>query len=320
MNALIEQGVIQEMICNGNFAYVLSGNESFLPVEYKVLHSKTGDGFVKCVKMSFNGHTQLYYITEGLRPLLSVVSSMNVDGFLTMVTNLLTNVVQAKSNGFLSCQNIEVGFEKIFVEPSTLKVSLVYVPLNRHIHSDYDAFENELRTGLVRLINSLPQITSARVTRLSIALSNGMLGLEDVIEEIAQSKCEDLTQGADRLRRSKHLERDIFGSSHSHSQSKKSAKLVALNGRPNFEIPLTQEDTVLGKNPYAVDVALDYNPAISRVHCKISKTGSDYFLTDLGSANGTFINGVRLARQESKKLTSGDTIRLATSEFRFVVR
>ena len=176
MNALIEQGVIQEMICNGNFAYVLSGNESFLPVEYKVLHSKTGDGFVKCVKMSFNGHTQLYYITEGLRPLLSVVSSMNVDGFLTMVTNLLTNVVQAKSNGFLSCQNIEVGFEKIFVEPSTLKVSLVYVPLNRHIHSDYDAFENELRTGLVRLINSLPQITSARVTRLSIALSNGMLG------------------------------------------------------------------------------------------------------------------------------------------------
>ena len=319
MNTLIEQGVIQEMTCNGNFAYILSGNESFLPVEYKVLHSKAEDGFVKCVKMSFNGHTQLYYITEGLRTLLSVVSSMNVDGFLIMVTNLLTNVVQAKSNGFLSCQNIEVGFDKIFVEPSTLKVSMVYVPLNQHLHSDYDAFENELRTGLVRLINSLPQLNSARVTRLSIALSNGMMTLENVIEDIAQSKCEDMTQGADRLRRSKNLERDIF-SSGSHSHSKKSAKLVAINGRPNFEISLTQDETVLGKNPYAVDVALDYNPAISRVHCKISKTGSEYALTDLGSANGTYINGVRMGRQETMKLTNGDTVRLATSEFRFVVR
>lgn len=319
MNALTERGVIQEMTCNANFAYVLSQNEYFLPVEYKVLNSKTGDGFVKCVKMLFNGRIQLYYITEGLRSLLSVVSSMNVDGFLTMVTNLLTNVVNARSNGFLSCQNIEVSFDKIFVEPSTLKVSLIYVPLNCHIHSDYDAFENELRTGLVRLINSLPQLTSARVTRLSIALSNGMMTLENVLDEIAQSKCEDMTRGMDRRsrrERERERERDIFSGSH----SKKTAKLVAVNGRPDFEIPLTKDETVLGKNPYMVDVPLDYNPAISRVHCKISKYGSDCSVTDLGSANGTYVNGVRLTRQETRTLKDGDTVRLATSEFRFVMR
>ena len=59
MNTLIEQGVIQEMTCNGNFAYILSGNESFLPVEYKVLHSKAEDGFVKCVKMRDRKSTRL---------------------------------------------------------------------------------------------------------------------------------------------------------------------------------------------------------------------------------------------------------------------
>ncbi len=307
MNALIERNVIRELSCNGNFAYILSRKEDFLPVEYKVLVSKSGDGFVKCVRMLFDGQIQLYYNTENLRPLQNVVSSMNSDSFLLMVSNLLSTVVDARSNGFLSCQNIEVAFEKIFVDPSTLKVSLVYLPLAEHLHSDYDAFENELRTGLVRLINSLSQLSSARVTRLSLALSNGMMALEDVIEDITKGKQDDLTVWEQSKKKK-------------DPEQKKTATLVALSGRKDQEIPLTKEETVIGKNPYMVDAVVDYNPAVSRVHCKISAAGGSWRVTDMGSANGTYINGIRLLPRESGDITNGDIIRLATSEFRFVVK
>ncbi len=295
MNALTQRGVIQELVCNTNFAYILSKNEDFLPVEYKVLVSKAGDGFVSCVKMLFNGHIQLYYLTENLRPLQNVVPSMNESSFLLMVGNLLGAVVDARSNGFLSCQNIEVSFEKIFIDPSTLKVSLVYLPLAAHLHSDYDAFENELRTGLIRLIDDMPQFDSLACIRLRLALSNGTMHLEDVIREITKPAPEP-------------------------SKPAKTGKLVALNRQSSPEILLTREETLIGKNPYMVDAVVDFNPAISRLHCKVTREGDLWQLTDMGSANGTYLNGTRLTPREPCKIANDDIIRLATSEFRFVLK
>lgn len=40
------------------------------------------------------------------------------------------------------------------------------------------------------------------------------------------------------------------------------------------------------------------NLAVSREHAAISKTGGQYFVEDLNSANGTFVNGVRISKTE----------------------
>lgn len=39
MNVLIENGLITEMECGANIAYVLEDNTAFLPTEYKVIKS-----------------------------------------------------------------------------------------------------------------------------------------------------------------------------------------------------------------------------------------------------------------------------------------
>ena len=57
-----------------------------------------------------------------------------------------------------------------------------------------------------------------------------------------------------------------------------------------------------------------------RRHAKIVSQGNQFFIEDLGSANGTFINGsVRLAQGRPYVLVSGDELKLGETTLKFVV-
>ena len=64
------------------------------------------------------------------------------------------------------------------------------------------------------------------------------------------------------------------------------------------------------------DLLLDL-PVISRIHAQIEKRGEDYFLMDLNSTNGTFLNGKRLASNEYRQICGGDEIFFAETGYLF---
>ena len=55
-------------------------------------------------------------------------------------------------------------------------------------------------------------------------------------------------------------------------------------------------------------------PTVSSAHAEILVVGNDIELRDLGSTNGTFVNGVRLV--DSCKLNEGDLVQFAQEVFR----
>jgi hypothetical protein len=69
---------------------------------------------------------------------------------------------------------------------------------------------------------------------------------------------------------------------------------------------ITKEVTVLGRD-VSNDIVIG-DSEISRQHSRISRTPGGYVLEDLGSTNGTYINGVRLAAPQV--LNPGDTVGL----------
>ncbi len=79
------------------------------------------------------------------------------------------------------------------------------------------------------------------------------------------------------------------------------------------EIPLNKERTTIGRKPHN-DIQID-NLAISGEHAVVITILNDSFLEDLGSTNGTFVNG-----QSVKKhfLQNGDTIELGKYRLKFV--
>ncbi len=56
---------------------------------------------------------------------------------------------------------------------------------------------------------------------------------------------------------------------------------------------------------------------VSRHHAKLLHDGDDWFLIDLGSGNGSFLNGLRVASEEKHLLRIGDTITIDQFDLRF---
>lgn len=98
---------------------------------------------------------------------------------------------------------------------------------------------------------------------------------------------------------------------------------VATQGAALMVIKGDDRNRVLNLSADELPIGRDETCAIyvndrymSRRHAKISKRGAGYALTDLGSSNGTFLNG-RLVKEA--KLTPGDEIKLGSTVFRFQV-
>ena len=307
MNSILGCGWLIEMHCGSNFSYVLNDNSNFSSTEYKVLLSQENSCFIKCMKMLYNGKVQLFYLTNSYKPLSAMLSVLDGDSFLTIVANLLADIIDVKHNGFLSCQNIDISWEHIYVDPATYKVSLVYLPLGKKIYDDNSMFENELRTGLIKLISSIATLSSPKTLQFATDLSNGMLSLEDLYSRIKGGKSPV-----------RNIEAPVRNES-IQDVPKSRMTLTAMDAPTRVEIDVTKASFVIGKNATAVDGVISFNKMISRIHCRIDNQRGQYTITDLQSANGTYINRVRLQPNVPQSVKNGDIVRLANSDFQVTI-
>src|SRR5919106_1240394 len=86
------------------------------------------------------------------------------------------------------------------------------------------------------------------------------------------------------------------------------AQLVPLDGGPSIEI--VKDLSVVGRKEYC-DVRLDHK-SVSKMHCVIVKTDGLLLLRDLGSTNGTRVNGQRVRRAA---LLPNDQLTIASVRF-----
>ena len=73
---------------------------------------------------------------------------------------------------------------------------------------------------------------------------------------------------------------------------------------------------MIGSLSYAVDGYLD-SDGISRFHARLDFREQEYFLTDLHTMSGTFLNGERLEENGVRKILPGDHVQFGTQTFLF---
>ena len=75
-------------------------------------------------------------------------------------------------------------------------------------------------------------------------------------------------------------------------------------------IPLLKPTLVVGRRESA-DIVLRF-PNVSGTHCELSLVDGYWFVKDMGSSNGTKVNGSRVSEQ---RLDPGDTLSVAKHEY-----
>ncbi len=80
------------------------------------------------------------------------------------------------------------------------------------------------------------------------------------------------------------------------------------------EYALDGRNTAIGRSP-SCDIVLDGDQLVSRRHALMRFDGQHYTIVDLGSSNGTFVNGIEI--RETTPLTDGDRITIGEHELEF---
>jgi serine phosphatase RsbU (regulator of sigma subunit) len=94
-----------------------------------------------------------------------------------------------------------------------------------------------------------------------------------------------------------------------------SLRLDPVAGPPLTGIEVASDrPSVLGRSSLCQVILPD--EAISRRHCQVSSVGGGWFITDLGSRHGTYLNAVRLEAEAVAPLKSGDLVAVGPWSFR----
>lgn len=88
------------------------------------------------------------------------------------------------------------------------------------------------------------------------------------------------------------------------------AQLIPVDGGQPIE--LTHDITLVGRKTGVCDLVLDRG-SVSKMHCLVVKTDGLLFIRDLGSTNGTKVNGQKVTRGA---LLPGDELAFASVKFR----
>ncbi len=119
---------------------------------------------------------------------------------------------------------------------------------------------------------------------------------------------------ADKIIVPKDLDQTTFGWG---DRELKKKKMVLVSLEPhNYVIPIDMDTLTIGRGMDDQPVDVEVNvPQVSRLHCRIERRRSDYYIEDCGSKNGTYLNRKRLPKNQPARFQVGDRIRLANVIF-----
>ena len=103
--------------------------------------------------------------------------------------------------------------------------------------------------------------------------------------------------------------------------------IIERGGSPGTEFRLINDETTIGRwdadNGVFPDIDLDAHDEdakVSRRHARIRRNNGSYFIEDLGSTNGTYVNrGRRLLPGNAQLLNDGDEVIVGKTFLRFRV-
>jgi predicted component of type VI protein secretion system len=88
--------------------------------------------------------------------------------------------------------------------------------------------------------------------------------------------------------------------------------IVHLDAEKSIELKTRKFSAIVGRNPQS-DLVIPHE-SISRQHCKIEYKSGVLYITDIGSTNGTFVNGKKIATEERVRLDDNQQIKIGRLE------
>lgn len=304
---------IVKVVDSGSIAFEILEDNLFYATGYKVIQNFADGGLVRAMMTTLNGRMRLVYDVSGLSPLSAMLPKMSPEAFQNFALGLIELVDLIKSNGFIHGENVILDPDMVFLDISTFRARLIYLPLKQNISVtvQLDSLERNMAELLRSLLKSNPSLQSDATGELYNYLIQGFTGLEDLKNVILGSK---------------HAEKPVLiQESNVNTETAVPEKipeslfLERIGGNQGLRLRIAAPAAVIGRDTAVAQVLIP-DSSVSKKHCLICKESNGWKIEDLQSSNHTWLgeNETYLEPYKQYPIKPGDHLRIA--RFMFVVR
>ncbi len=275
---------------------ILKGEKGQQPSyrEVNLIGDHTLDRLLSVAVKEEKGKSILYYKVEGFITLTDFlkINSINQKLFLLLLQNIVI-VLKKLEQYYFSKERIEWSLDFVYVDPATWYVYFMYVPLQ--------PYESE---------GNLKGFLCDFIAACSFESDETLNYVQELIEEVHHNTAYTVSMLDDFCNR--------FRTSHEKKEQAASASLSHIW----LESQESPENIIISKFPFRIgkmEGVTDYriyNHKVSRKHADFIKEQEKYYIIDLGTTNGTYLDGEQIESDVKKELFDGMSLRLADMEFK----
>ena len=270
------------------------------------------------------------------------------DKYLSVVMKICDIYLRCEDY-MLKTQNMILNNNTIFMDNNNSEVYMLYLPIkNNALDNNIELLKKYLIEFSKDVSNTLHD--NAVITEIMKYLYSpniSVLKLKRYVENLIQRKNADnivavpqeKAEEVEKIEKSSIFSRlkGAFKKKYKgdkNSSNKSENKLNVEEGNENIakkghltwsdgslmeNIAIEKDVFLFGRIAGGVDYVIN-NSAASRVHARIENIDNKFYITDLDSKNGTYLNEARLVAYERYKLENNNVIRLANMNFVFNIK
>ncbi|MBN2558531.1 MAG: FHA domain-containing protein [Clostridia bacterium] len=303
------------IVCPGYMAAMISGASPKGIIPLTVMEQ----GGENCILLDID-------INVALKDFLSE-NGIGEDGLLILFHSI--DEITAVCGEYLLDENhIVLDVERIYIEKDMKKIKYIFNPLEArdfrssckkliadilgNYYTGYSIGSEKLRERLLRETNKVDFCPRNIITRWEELSS-----IPDEPEGEVNTRQQDAYRNEPvLLRRLKELLDKNNKKTNNTCLMPKISAGRCLTGicSINTRIPVGFEGITIGRNMLQKEYGL-YNGGIGKTHARVYERDGTIFISDLGSKNGTYLNGEKLDKREAVKIETGDIVSFSDEEF-----
>jgi hypothetical protein len=266
------------------------------------------------------------------------MNSLNQETLFQMMKSI-EQLLDVCGNYFLKCERLLIHPDYMFIHPRSLQIAVLHIPLRfdresrlqQTFHAFFDRLRPFARQQCLAILDEWSALLSHPHFQFGMLIEHTMqfdqmVEIDDSLETVTDVQSHKTTLRSMFDKVTKRFRRPISQTEDIHrtvlirfDEPKLEHKSAFLLDSSNHqEITLSSFPFRIGRDVNLAHYPLTV-PTVSRSHVEIDFQSGEYFVKDLGSRNGTKLNGIPISSHQFQRLSDGDHIEILQSSFQFFV-
>lgn len=268
--------------------YLLNCKDRMDPVWQQKINCGRYDFLFPCSWIRFNRKVKLAFFPDGYTAVGSLKKELDLEGACAAGKLFLDAIAEAQSYKEFAPDNFVLDLDSIYLSNDRTRVKLIYLPV---------------------VVREAPDDREIFVRRVYAVLTELFQGIEGGSTMIRQIEYQMSRQMGDFASLKETLDKRI-------PVEDGSIVLRSLDPEQGSVFEIGHEVMRIGKDPDAADGVITQDETVEAVHAEIGWNDISFYVKDLGSEYGTFVNDTRIAPDMPVPIGKGSIVRFGNFAFR----